>query len=77
MGRCSLLYHRLSCSSEVYYMVVLTISDFDLDMGVALGDVLYTSNDLRHIAAPVGKRPMTCECRPTARAPVVSSQEAE
>ena len=53
MGRCSLLYHMVSCTLKIYYMVVLTISDFDLDMGVALGDVLDTSNDLRHIATIV------------------------
>ncbi len=46
MDRCSLLYYRVSCTLKVYGMVVLTISDFDLDMGVALGDVLDTSNDL-------------------------------
>ena len=77
MGRYSLLYRRVSCSPEAYYMVVLTISDFDLDMGVALGDVLDTSNDLRHIATTMGKTPMTSERRPTAQAPVVTSREAE
>lgn len=77
MGHYSLLYHRVSCSPEVYCMVVLTISDFDLDMGVAFGDVLDTSNNLRHIAATVGKKPLTCKRRPRLRAPVVISREAE
>ena len=77
MGHYSLLYHRISCSPEVYYMVVLTISDFDLDMGVALGDVLDASDDSRHIAATVGMRPSTCKRRPTAQAPVVTSRDVE
>ena len=77
MGRYSLLYRIVSGSPEAYYMVVLTISDFDLDMGVTLGDVLDTSNDLRHIATTVGKRPVTSERRPTAQAPVAISREAE
>lgn len=77
MGRYSLLYHRVSCIPKVDYIIVPTVSDFDLDMGVTLGDVLDTSNDLRHIAATVGKRPMTCERRPTAQAPVVTSRVVE
>ena len=75
MGHCSLLYHRVSCSPKLY-LVVLTIPNFDLDMGVAFGDVLDTSNNLRHIAV-VDKTLMTWGRRPTAQAPVVTSRETE
>ena len=77
MGHYSLLYRMVSCSPEAYYITVLTISDFDLNMGVTLGDVLDTSNDLRHLAATVGKTPVTSERRPMAQAPVGTSREAE
>ena len=71
MRHCSLLYHRVNCSPK-FYWVVLTIPNFDLDMGVAFSDVLDTPDDLRHIAATVGKRPMAWGYRPTAQAPVVT-----
>ena len=77
MDHCSLLYHKVSCNPRVYHMIVLTIPNLDLDMGVAFGDVLDTSDDLRHIAATVDRRPVPRKSRPTAQAPVVTSREAE
>ena len=38
----------ISCCTTVGSWVAHTISNLDLNMRVALGDVLYASNDFRH-----------------------------
>ena len=48
MDRCSLLKTNLSCCIIFSSWVTRTISNLDLDMSVALGHVLYASNDFGH-----------------------------
>ncbi len=51
MGRCLLLLFHINDRTGFANVLVLTIANLDLDMGVALGDVLDASYHLRHTSA--------------------------
>ena len=48
MDRCSLLGSRISCCTISGSEAAHTIANLDLDMRVALCNILYASNDFRH-----------------------------